>query len=99
MAYEIEIITDDRFLHKYSSDDIKKECIDMVQKIVQNLNELSCYVEVYKEPYLVDFGDSKQYRALLFIQLGKGVKTDDMMEAVNSIFAPYYKRVKNKKKV
>ena len=97
MAYEIQVITDDRFLDNYSSKDIQKECSNMVQSIVRKLNDLSCYVETYKEPYLVDFGDSKQYRALLFIQLGKGVRTNDMMHAVNSVFAPYYKKVKNKK--
>lgn len=98
MAYEIEIITDDRFLDRYDTDDIKLECENMLGEIHNNLVSLGLYVEVYKKPYLVDFDDNKQYRTLLFIQFkNRKISLNKMMETVNKVYAPYYKKVKNKK--
>ncbi len=97
MAYVIEIITDDRFMHKYKTNDIKLECENMLGEIHNNLVSLGVYVEVYKKVHLVDFDDNKQYRAELFIQLrGRKISIDKMMETVNKVYAPYYKKVKNK---
>lgn len=97
MAFEIEIIIDSRFLHKYSSDNLEKECENMVNKIKSNLKEKDLYFEVQREVYKVDFKDSIQFRALLFIQLkNRKQLKKDVYYAVNSVYPTYFKEVKNK---
>lgn len=97
MAFEIEIITDSRFLYKYSSDNLEKECENMVNKIKSNLKEKDLYFEVEREVYKVDFKDSIQFRALLFIQLkNRKQSKKDVYYAVNSVCPTYFKEVKNR---
>ncbi len=98
MAFEIEIITDDRFLHKYLSDDIEKECKNMLEKIKSNLLEKDIYFEIVRDVYMVNFDTSIQYRCKMFIQLkNRTQKKKEIYFAVNSVNPTYFKEVANKK--
>lgn len=86
-GFLIEAIADDRF-HQ----DIKVEHDRIVNGWIEKLQNKLIPFKVYGER-LVDFGDSKQIRSSIFFA-APGKMKGEVMDAINSIKAPYYKKTK-----